>query len=169
MADRHLIDVHVLLVRDDDILLTRRRDTNPLFDGLWHLPSGKLDAGESVLDAAVREAKEEVGVHVDPADLRLVHTLHVNGSGPEPRLASSSKPATGPGRRPTENPTSAPRSVGSLWTPCPTGSSTTRLPASTPTAPLPPSALEAGPDMQGRSETRASLVVLVPPVISSTW
>jgi mutator protein MutT len=86
MADRHLIDVHVLLVRDDDILLTRRRDTNPLFDGLWHLPSGKLDAGESVLDAAVREAKEEVGVHVDPADLRLVHTLHVNGSGPEPRL-----------------------------------------------------------------------------------
>ena len=86
MADRHLIDVHVLLVRDDDVLLTRRRDTNPLFDGLWHLPSGKLDAGESVLDAAVREAEEEVGVHVDPADLRLVHTLHVNGSGPEPRL-----------------------------------------------------------------------------------
>lgn len=86
MADRHLIDVHVLLVRDDEVLLTRRRDTNPLFDGLWHLPSGKLDAGESVLDAAVREAEEEVGVQLDPADLRLVHTLHVNGSGPEPRL-----------------------------------------------------------------------------------
>jgi hypothetical protein len=50
IADRHLIDVHVLLVRDDDVLLTRRRDTNPLFDGLWHLPSGKLDAAESVLD-----------------------------------------------------------------------------------------------------------------------
>ncbi|MFC6094914.1 NUDIX hydrolase [Saccharothrix lopnurensis] len=86
MADRHLIDVHLLLVRDDDVLLTRRRDTNPLFDGLWHLPSGKLDAGESVLDAAVREADEEVGVHINHTDLRLVHTLHVNGSGPEPRL-----------------------------------------------------------------------------------
>ncbi|WP_407656858.1 NUDIX domain-containing protein [Lentzea atacamensis] len=51
-------------------------------DGLWHLPSGKLDAGESVLDAAVREAEEEVGVLVEPGDLRHVHTLHVNGSGP---------------------------------------------------------------------------------------
>ncbi|WP_158852974.1 NUDIX hydrolase [Saccharothrix deserti] len=86
MADRHLIDVHILLVHDNRVLLTRRRDGDPAFDGLWHLPSGKLDAGESVLDAAVREAEEEVGVHLDPADLRLVHTLHVNGSGPEPRL-----------------------------------------------------------------------------------
>jgi len=42
MADRHLIDVHLLLVREGQVLLTRRRDTNPLFDGLWHLPSGKL-------------------------------------------------------------------------------------------------------------------------------
>jgi 8-oxo-dGTP pyrophosphatase MutT (NUDIX family) len=86
MADRHLIDVHVLLVRDDQVLLTRRRDANPVFDGRWHLPSGKLDASESVLDAAVREAEEEVGVLVAPEDLRHVHTLHVNGSGPEPRL-----------------------------------------------------------------------------------
>ncbi|WP_033442129.1 NUDIX hydrolase [Saccharothrix sp. NRRL B-16314] len=86
MADRHLIDVHVLLVHDDRLLLTLRRDTNPAFDGLWHLPSGKLDAGESVLHAAAREAEEEVGVRIDPAALRLVHTLHVSGSGLEPRL-----------------------------------------------------------------------------------
>ncbi len=86
MADRHLIDVHMLLVRDGQVLLTRRRDSNPVFDGWWHLPSGKLDAGESAVGAAVREAEEEVGVVVQPTDLRHVHTLHVNGSGPEPRL-----------------------------------------------------------------------------------
>jgi 8-oxo-dGTP diphosphatase len=86
MADRHLIDVHLLLVRDGHLLLTRRRDTNPVFDGLWHLPSGKLDAGESALHAAAREADEEIGVLIEPSDLRHVHTLHVNGSGPEPRL-----------------------------------------------------------------------------------
>lgn len=87
MADRHLIDVHVLLVDDNDnVLLTQRRDPNPAFDGLWHLPSGKLDAGESVLAAATREAEEEVGVLIDPADLAHVHTIHVNGSGREPRL-----------------------------------------------------------------------------------
>jgi 8-oxo-dGTP diphosphatase len=86
VADYHLIDVHVLLIRDDEVLLTQRRDPNPDFDGHWHAPSGKLDAAESVLDAAVREAAEEVGVVIDPADLDHVHTIHVNGAGPEPRL-----------------------------------------------------------------------------------
>ncbi|HEX7305884.1 NUDIX hydrolase [Lentzea sp.] len=86
MADRHLIDVHVLLVRDDEVLLSRRRDPDPRFDGLWHLPSGKLDAGESVVRAAAREAFEEIGVVVEADDLRHVHTLHANGTGVEPRL-----------------------------------------------------------------------------------
>ncbi|MEU4744130.1 NUDIX domain-containing protein [Actinosynnema sp. NPDC023658] len=86
MPDRHLIDVHLLLVRDGEVLLSLRRDADPLFDGQWHLPAGKVDAGESVLAAAVREAREEVGVHLDPADLRLVHTLHVTAPGLEPRL-----------------------------------------------------------------------------------
>ncbi|WP_027929072.1 NUDIX hydrolase [Amycolatopsis thermoflava] len=86
MADRHLIDVHVLLVDNGNLLLTRRRDPNPTFNGRWHLPSGKLDAGESVLHAAAREAHEEIGVAIDPDDLQHVHTLHVNGSGVEPRL-----------------------------------------------------------------------------------
>lgn len=86
MPARHLIDVHLLLVRDGRVLLSRRRDPNPLFDGRWHLPSGKLDAGESVLGAAVREAEEEIGVRLDPAGLRLVHTVHAVRSGLEPRL-----------------------------------------------------------------------------------
>ncbi|MEV5301173.1 NUDIX hydrolase [Amycolatopsis methanolica] len=86
MADRHLIDVHILLVDNGNLLLIRRRDTNPTFNGQWHLPSGKLDAGESVLHAAAREAQEEVGVLINPDDLQHVHTLHVNGSGLEPRL-----------------------------------------------------------------------------------
>jgi 8-oxo-dGTP diphosphatase len=86
MPDRHLVDVHVLLVDGAAVLLTRRRDADPAFDGLWHLPSGKLEAGESVQAAAIREASEEVGVGIEPADLRHVHTMHVNGSGAEPRL-----------------------------------------------------------------------------------
>jgi ADP-ribose pyrophosphatase YjhB (NUDIX family) len=79
-----IIDVHVLLVRGDDLLLIRRRGTYG--SGMWHLPSGKLDAGESLPAAAAREGGEEVGVLIDPADLRHVHTLHVAGSGPVPRL-----------------------------------------------------------------------------------
>ncbi|MET0234570.1 MAG: NUDIX domain-containing protein [Kibdelosporangium sp.] len=86
MTDRHIVDVHMLLIRDRQVLLSRRRDPSPQFDGLWHLPSGKLDAGESVLDAAAREAEEEIGVAIGHEDLRLVHTLHATGCGVEPRL-----------------------------------------------------------------------------------
>lgn len=85
MSDQHtIIDVHVLLVRDDQLLLTQRRGSYG--GGMWHLPSGKLDAGESVLAAAVRETYEEIGVTVAPTDLLHVHTVHVAGSGPVPRL-----------------------------------------------------------------------------------
>ncbi|MGC7096782.1 NUDIX hydrolase [Amycolatopsis lurida] len=79
-----IIDAHVLLIRDGEVLLTRRRGSYG--DGMWHLPSGKLDPGESLPAAAVREALEEVGVHINPDDLQHVHTLHVTGSGQKPRL-----------------------------------------------------------------------------------
>lgn len=85
MVERHLVDVHILLVRDGELLLSRRRSADE-FDGLWHLPAGKLESGESATAAAAREAGEEIGVVIDPADLRLIHTAHVIGSGREARL-----------------------------------------------------------------------------------
>lgn len=86
MPDRHFVDVHVLLVRGTELLLSQRRDGTAEFDGRWHLPSGKLDAGESVLRAAVREAEEEVGVRIRPQDLRHVHTAHITAPDREPRI-----------------------------------------------------------------------------------
>jgi 8-oxo-dGTP pyrophosphatase MutT (NUDIX family) len=85
MTDRHLVDVHVLLIRGGEVLLSKRRGPDE-FDGLWHLPAGKLEAGEAATGGAVREANEEIGVVIDPTDLRLVHTAHVVGAGREPRL-----------------------------------------------------------------------------------
>jgi 8-oxo-dGTP diphosphatase len=43
----------------DRLLLVRRRDS-----GAWELPGGRVEVGESVLDAAVRETVEESGVLV---------------------------------------------------------------------------------------------------------
>ncbi|WP_159841990.1 NUDIX hydrolase [Nocardia sp. CY41] len=85
MVDRHLVDVHVLLLRGAEVLLSRRRSADE-FDGLWHLPAGKLEAGESALAAAAREACEEVGVVIAPADLRHVHSAHVVETGREARI-----------------------------------------------------------------------------------
>ncbi|GAB3282752.1 NUDIX hydrolase [Parasphingorhabdus pacifica] len=84
MTDRHLVDVHVLLIRDRRVLLSERRGDE--FDGMWHLPAGKVDAGEDLVSAAVREAAEETGVSIDPGDLAHVHVVHAIGSGLEPRI-----------------------------------------------------------------------------------
>lgn len=49
------------IVRDaaGSVLLCHRRDMD-----LWDLPGGKVETGEAPWDAAVREAREEVGVSV---------------------------------------------------------------------------------------------------------
>jgi 8-oxo-dGTP pyrophosphatase MutT (NUDIX family) len=38
-------------------------------DGWWELPGGGIDPGESYLEAAVREIKEETGLVLDPAQV----------------------------------------------------------------------------------------------------
>jgi 8-oxo-dGTP pyrophosphatase MutT (NUDIX family) len=54
--------------RDDKILLLRRSSAGD-HAGEWNLPGGKLEDGESALDAAAREAEEETGREVDPTTL----------------------------------------------------------------------------------------------------
>lgn len=72
---RSIIDVHVILPRADEILLLERQNTG-YCDGMLHLPSGHLDAGEPVSHGAAREAREEVGVDIDPNNLSLVSVVH---------------------------------------------------------------------------------------------
>jgi 8-oxo-dGTP diphosphatase len=72
---RSIIDVHVILERGAEILLLERHGTG-YCDGMLHLPSGRLDEGETITDGAAREAYEEVGVQIDPADLRLAAVVH---------------------------------------------------------------------------------------------
>ena len=72
---RSIIDVHVILEREQEILLLERQGTG-YCDGMLHLPSGHLDEGEPLADGAAREAFEEVGVRIDPADLLLAAVVH---------------------------------------------------------------------------------------------
>lgn len=75
--DRHTVvpAVYVIFRDGDKVLLLQRANTG-YHDGDYSMPAGHLDGGESALTAAIREAKEEVGVDIKPEDLRLVHTQH---------------------------------------------------------------------------------------------
>jgi ADP-ribose pyrophosphatase YjhB (NUDIX family) len=54
--------VGVIAAREGRILLQQRRHSPG--KGLWSFPSGYVDAGEPVEDAAIREVAEETGVEV---------------------------------------------------------------------------------------------------------
>lgn len=56
------VAVGVVTARAGAVLLTRRNHEPKM--GLWSFPSGFVDAGEQVEDAAVREVKEETSVDV---------------------------------------------------------------------------------------------------------
>ena len=57
--------------RDDRVLLIQRAKGG--FKGLWSLPGGHIEPGESAKAAAVREVREETGVD---ADIRGIVDLH---------------------------------------------------------------------------------------------
>ena len=71
---------YVFLRRDvgdgPEVLLQLREGTGYM-DGHWAAAAaGHVEAGESVLAAAVREADEELGVTIDPADLAPLCAMH---------------------------------------------------------------------------------------------
>src|SRR3990172_7682886 len=54
------IAVNVAVIHEGKILLTKREDFE-----VWCLPSGGVEDGESLAEAAIRETKEETGLDVE--------------------------------------------------------------------------------------------------------
>jgi len=67
--------VYLLFRRGDEILLLLRANTG-YEDGNYGLVSGHVDGDEPLAAAAAREAREEAGVEIDPADLALRTVMH---------------------------------------------------------------------------------------------
>jgi 8-oxo-dGTP pyrophosphatase MutT (NUDIX family) len=57
------------------VLLSRRYNTG-FHDGEFSFPAGHLNPDETLIQAMIREAREEVGIELNPKNLRLVHVMH---------------------------------------------------------------------------------------------
>jgi 8-oxo-dGTP diphosphatase len=69
------VTVHLFLFRRGRILLLRRYQTGYM-DGHYSVPAGHLDGEETVRMAGVREAHEEIGIRIDPAELVFAGVFH---------------------------------------------------------------------------------------------
>jgi 8-oxo-dGTP diphosphatase len=72
----------VAIVRQRRVLMVTARDRDVLY-----MPGGKIDAGETPAQAAVREAREEIAVEIDPARVSRLFTVVTQAHGePDGRL-----------------------------------------------------------------------------------
>ena len=73
------VDVRAVVFRDDAILLVRERS-----DGLWTLPGGWADVGESPGEAVAREAYEESGYQIRAVQVLAVYDRNKHPHPPFP-------------------------------------------------------------------------------------
>jgi len=75
MRSSFRVTVHMLFLQEGKILLLRRCNTG-YEDGSYSLVAGHVDAGETITQAAIREAMEEAGVFLQLEDLQVVHVMN---------------------------------------------------------------------------------------------
>jgi 8-oxo-dGTP pyrophosphatase MutT (NUDIX family) len=63
----------VIVLRDAplEVLLLRRSEKSSFVPNAWVFPGGVAEEGESMVDVAVRETREEAGIDLDPPQLVL--------------------------------------------------------------------------------------------------
>jgi 8-oxo-dGTP pyrophosphatase MutT (NUDIX family) len=68
------VGVRLLLIQEGKVLLVKHT-----YQPEWYLPGGKVERGETLEDAARREAREEVGATLGPLRLFGVYTNFYEG------------------------------------------------------------------------------------------
>jgi 8-oxo-dGTP pyrophosphatase MutT (NUDIX family) len=76
------------LVRGGRVLLVHRRPDKRAYPGVWDLPGGLMEPGESELGALARELREELGVRISAASTSFLCRATVEPAG-EPAVLSA--------------------------------------------------------------------------------
>ncbi len=78
--ERPIVGVGAVIVADEQVVLVRR-GREPLL-GQWSIPGGVVELGESLRQAAAREAEEETGLQVEIGEVLEVFESIVLGTEP---------------------------------------------------------------------------------------
>ncbi|MGA9393469.1 MAG: NUDIX hydrolase [Candidatus Sulfotelmatobacter sp.] len=62
-----LVGVGAIIIEESRVVLVKR--LHPPLQAEWSIPGGVLEVGEMVREAAIREAREETGLTVEPGEL----------------------------------------------------------------------------------------------------
>ncbi|MEB3702285.1 NUDIX domain-containing protein [Candidatus Bealeia paramacronuclearis] len=87
------VTVYVLIFQDKKILMLRRSGTG-IADGEYAIPMGGVEKGETLIEAAIREVKEEVGLDISCDQLEFTHVMYRlnsedRGTNPEDWMAEN--------------------------------------------------------------------------------
>jgi 8-oxo-dGTP diphosphatase len=66
-----LVGVGAIIIENSRVVLVKR--AHPPLQAEWSIPGGVLEVGELVREAAIREAREETGLTVEPGELLGVY------------------------------------------------------------------------------------------------
>lgn len=78
--ERPIVGVGTVALRGDTVLLVRRG--HPPRQGQWSLPGGAQELGETLIEAARREVREETGIELDTISLlTVVDLIEPDGKG----------------------------------------------------------------------------------------
>jgi mutator protein MutT len=67
--EQFLSSIYLIIRNDEGKILLQRRQGTKLWCGFLALPAGHIDEGENTYEAAIREAKEELGITITQKDI----------------------------------------------------------------------------------------------------
>ena len=74
--EKFLFSIYLIIKNENEEVLLQRRQGTKLWPGYLALPAGHIDEGENAYEAAIREAREELGIEITIDD--IVDTFVVN-------------------------------------------------------------------------------------------
>ncbi len=84
--EKIVVGAVIFLSQETPLLL--RRTASDFMGGLVELPSGTVDKGETLIEALVREVKEETGLSISSIDSYIGYFDYFSGSGKKTRQLS---------------------------------------------------------------------------------